>query len=265
MYSAPVLGWKYLQYYLTAHNGKGHGVHSPFVFRFITEVLNDDRQYYAYSIIEPLRAALKENSTVIEVPDLGAGSRNKLSQQRVIRDIARSSLKPKKFSQLLFRMVGYFQPASVLELGTSLGVTTAYLASASSAIPVTSMEGAPAVAEQALNVLSKAGISNVTIITGNFDDTLPQWLQQQASIDFAFIDGNHRYEPTMRYFQWLKEKVHSESVLIFDDIHWSTEMEQAWAAIQADAAVTLTIDLFFIGIVFFRPEQQQKEHFRIHF
>ena len=95
MYSAPVLGLKYLQYYLTAANGKGHGVHSPFVFRFITEVLNDDRSYYAYSIIEPLRESLHTNSTVIEVPDFGAGSRSKLSQQRVIRDIARSSLKPK--------------------------------------------------------------------------------------------------------------------------------------------------------------------------
>lgn len=265
MYSAPVLGWKYFQYYLTAANGKGHGVHSPFVFRFITDVLNDDRQYYAYSIIEPLRTALQNNTTNIEVPDFGAGSRNKLSQQRVIRDIARSSLKPKKFSQLLFRMVTYFQPASILELGTSLGITTAYLASANDQIPVTSMEGAPAVAEQALQVIAKAGISNVTVITGNFDDTLPLWLKQQAQIDFAFIDGNHRYEPTMRYFQCLKEKAHAHTVLIFDDIHWSAEMEQAWAAIQADPAVTLTIDLFFIGIVFFRPEQQQKEHFRIRF
>ena len=265
MYSAPVLGWKYFQYYLTAANGKGHGVHSPFVFRFIKEVMNDDRSYYAYSIIEPLRASLKTNTTVIEVPDFGAGSRNKLSQQRVIRDIARSSLKPKKFSQLLFRMVTYFQPASVLELGTSLGITTAYLASANNQVAVTSMEGAPAIAEQALEVIAKAGISNVTIITGNFDDTLPVWLKEQTQIDFAFIDGNHRYEPTMRYFQWLKEKAHDQTILIFDDIHWSAEMEQAWAAIQADPAVTLTIDLFFIGIVFFRPEQQQKAHFRIRF
>ncbi len=265
MYSAPVLGFKYLQYYLTAANGKGHGVHSPFVFRFITEVLNNDRSYYAYSIIEPLRTSLKTNTTIIEVPDFGAGSRNKLSQQRVIRDIARSSLKPKKFSQLLFRMVTYFQPTSVLELGTSLGITTAYLASANNQIPVTSIEGAPAIAEQALQVIAKAGISNVTVITGNFDDTLPLWLNQQTQIDFAFIDGNHRYEPTMRYFQLLKEKAHAETVLIFDDIHWSAEMEQAWAAIQADPAVTLTIDLFFIGLVFFRPEQQQKEHFRIRF
>jgi predicted O-methyltransferase YrrM len=265
MYSAPVLGWKYLQYFLTAANGKGHGVHSPFVFKFITEVLNDDRQYYTYSIVEPLREALKKNNTTIEVPDFGAGSRHQLSKQRKISEIAQSSLKPKKFSQLLFRMVAYFQPSGVLELGTSLGITTAYLASANPAIPVTSMEGAPAVAEQALKTLSDAGVSNLTIITGNFDDTLPIWLKQQAQIDFAFIDGNHRFEPTMRYFQWLKEKAHDQTVLIFDDIHWSAEMEQAWAEIQADPAVTLTIDLFFIGIVFFRPEQQQKAHFRIRF
>lgn len=265
MYSAPVLGWKYLQYYLTAHNGKGHGVHSPFVFRFITEVLNDDRRYYAYSIIEPLRRALKANKTWIELPHSSADRRRQFNSEKANCAIAPMVQVSPKLGQLLFRMVGFFQPASILELGSTLGITTAYLASANSTIPVTSMEDTEVLAAQALQVLRKAGVSNATLITGNIEQTLPTWLSSQKAIDFVFVTDSHSYASTMRYFYWLRERAHAQSVLVFNGIHRSAAMEQAWAHIQADSAVTLTIDLFFIGVVFFRPEQQQKEHFSIRF
>lgn len=265
MYSPFQLGLKYLRYWVTAGNGKGHGIHSPFVFEFITNVLNDDGVYYCYASIESLRAHLKADDTVLELEDFGAGSRVHASYKRKVADIAGSSIKSKKFAQLLFRMVNFYQPKNILELGTSLGITTCYLASANTAIPVITMEGAGAVANVAKKNFEQLGVENIQLIEGNFDVTLNEVLQQSSKIDFAFIDGNHRKEPTIQYFEQLLAHINEYSILIFDDVHWSKEMETAWEFIKAHEAVTLSVDLFFIGIVFFRIEQKVKQHFTIKF
>ncbi|MEP7320245.1 MAG: class I SAM-dependent methyltransferase [Panacibacter sp.] len=266
MYSRVQLALKYVRYWLTASNGKGHAIHSPFVFEFVTEVLNDDRYYYCYTTIEQLRENLKLNTTELVLEDYGAGSRVHASYNRKIGAIASSSLKPKKFAQLLFRMVNFYQPKNILELGTSLGITTSYLASADINIPVVTMEGAKAVASVARENFRKLQLGNIEIIEGNFDDTLPSVISRQnCSVDFAFIDGNHREEPTIRYFEQLLLNTNERSILVFDDIHWSSEMEAAWEYIKAHSSVTLTIDLFYIGIVFFRKEQKVKQHFCVRF
>ena len=265
MYSPFQLGARYLKYYITASNSKGHGMHSPFVFDFITKVLNDDRYFYAYSSIENLRQLLLLDQKELLIEDFGAGSRVKKENIRKICDIAKSSLKPKKFGQLLFRIVDHYSPGVILELGTSLGITTAYLASAKEGSSVTTMEGSKTVAAVARQNFGKLNLSNIEMIEGNFDETLSPIVNKLSSIDFAFVDGNHRYEPTVRYYKELRPAMHEYSVLIFDDIHWSKEMEQAWEAIKADDAVTLSIDLFFIGLVFFRKEQKIKQHFTIRF
>jgi predicted O-methyltransferase YrrM len=265
MYSTLQLGMRYLKYYLTASNGRGHGVHSPFVFRFITEVLNDDREFYAYQPIENLRQLLMHDNRELLVEDMGAGSREQKSNLRRVKDIAGSSLKPKKFGQLLFRIADHYAPSTILELGTSLGITTAYLASAKNNARVVTMEGATALAEQAQQNFNRLQLNNIQLVNGNFDNTLPATVESMGQVDLAFIDGNHRYEPTLRYYKELLPAVHEQTILIFDDIHWSREMEQAWEEIRKDERVTTSIDLFFIGLVFFRQENKVKQHFSIRF
>jgi predicted O-methyltransferase YrrM len=265
MYNSFTLAKKYLRYYLSASNGKGHGVHSPFVFNFIKFVLRDTRPYYCYGPVEHLRRALLKNNTVIEVQDFGAGSSVIKSNQRVVKAIAKSSLKPKKFAQLLFRMVNYFQPQNVVELGTSMGITTAYLASGNSNAPVYTCEGAKNIAAIAQENFNQIGLKNTILLQGDFAKTLPVLLQSLPAIDFAFIDGNHRKAPTLEYFEQLLEKTHAGSILVFDDIHWSSEMEAAWEIIRQHPAITLSIDLFFIGIVFFDTSFKVKQHFSIRF
>jgi len=265
MYSKWQMAKKYMLYRWHASNSKGHGVHSPFVFNFITQVLNDKRFFYCYETIETAREQLKQDKTLLTIEDFGAGSRIHSHTQRTVKDIATSSLKPKKYSQLLFRMVNYFKPATILELGTSLGITTSYLACGKEDAQVITLEGANAVATIARQHFQSLRLKNIQVVTGNFDDTLPGTLAQLSSIDFAFIDGNHRLQPTLDYFNQLLPKVHEYSVLIFDDIHWSQEMEEAWNTIKAHEQVRLTIDLFFIGIVFFRKENKVKQDFTIRF
>lgn len=265
MYSPLQLAARYARYYVTASNSKGHGMHSPFVFSFITQVMNDDRAFYAYRTIENLRQLLLIDQQTLLIQDFGAGSRVRKENTRKVCDIARASLKPKRFGQLLFRIVDHYSPANILELGTSLGITTAYMAAANEQSKVVTMEGAATVAAVARKNLAKLGLQNIRLVEGNFDETLAATVQQMGSIDLAFVDGNHRYEPTLRYFRELLPAMHEYSILIFDDIHWSKEMEQAWTEIQRDPAVTLSIDLFFIGLVFFRKEQKVKQHFTIRF
>ena len=265
MYSPFQLAVKYFKHWFSASNGKGHGMHSPFVFEFIAKVLNDKTVYPEYEKVEALRNILLDNSTVLEVEDFGAGSVIDKKSKRSISSIAKNAAKPKKFGQLLFRMVKYYQPAIILELGTSLGITTSYLSLAKPGAILITMEGSDEIANVGKQNFKALELKNVELIEGNFDNTLSSVVRGLSSIDFAFIDGNHRKEPTERYFKELLAKTNNDSILVFDDIHWSREMEAAWEIIKDHEAVRCSIDLFFIGIVFFRKEFKEKQHFVIRF
>ena len=265
MYSLVKIASKFIRYFLVASNGKGHGVHSPFVFDFIKNVLNDKRQFYAYESVEGIRKQMITDDSVLTIKDYGAGSIVSKSDQRKVNSIARASLKPAKYGQLLFRIANYYKSNNIVELGTSLGVTTAYLASANTNGKVITMEGADQVAKLARKNFEQLGLENIEMIEGNFDTTLNGALQNLPSVDLAFVDGNHRKQPTLNYFYQLLEKVNESSIFIFDDIHWSKTMEEAWHEISHHSSVTLSIDLFFIGLVFFRPEQKKQQHFTIRF
>jgi predicted O-methyltransferase YrrM len=240
-------------------------MHSPFVFEFITKILNDQQHYPAYDTVETLRKRLLNDQRILSVHDFGAGSATGASKQRSIASIAKNAAKPTPLGQLLFRMARHYQPANIIELGTSLGITTSYLSLACPEAGITTMEGSGEIAAAAQQNFNDLQLQNITIREGNFDDTLPAVIKQLPAIDFAFVDGNHRREPTERYFRQLLPQTHNDSVLVFDDIHWSRDMEDAWASISGDAAVRCSIDLFFIGIIFFRQEFREKQHFSIRF
>jgi len=265
MYSKFQLAKKYLHYYFTASNGKGHGIHSPFVFDFIINVLNDKKQYDCYTAIEKRRQELLNDTTVIEVEDFGAGSAVIKTNSRVVKNIAQSSLKPKKFSQLLYRMVQYYQPKTIVELGTSFGITTAYLAAGNGNTKVYTCEGAKNIAAIAIQTFTNLHQKNIIVTEGDFSKTLSPLLRQLKNVDLAFADGNHRKLPTLDYFNQLLKVSSPSTILIFDDIHWSAEMEAAWEEIKQHPAVTLTIDLFFVGIVTLNKDIKVKQHFEVRF
>jgi predicted O-methyltransferase YrrM len=272
MYSRFKLAFKYLHYYLTSSNGKGYGIHSPFIFHFITKILNDKHHYPEYGTVENLRQKLLKNQTLLTIEDFGAGSAVNKTNQRTVATIAKNVTKPKKYGQLLFRMVKEYKPKTILELGTSLGITTSYLAIANPDTNVTTIEGAKevaAIAEENFRTLNLQNLpdqqAGIELVKRNFDDSLSSVIYYLSSINFVFIDGNHRREPTERYFRQLLAKADNDSIFIFDDIHWSKEMEQAWETIKCHEAVRCSIDLFFIGIIFFKQELKEKQHFVIRF
>ena len=196
----------------------------------------------------------------ILVHDFGTGGNKTHEKKLSLQFIAKNYVKPAKYGQLLFRLVNKFRPAQILELGTSLGITTMYLASADSKANVTTIEGCVNTAATAKENFETAGIKNIKQVTGEFSEVLPEVLKNIPQLDFVYFDGNHRKEATLLYFNQCLPKHSEHSVFVFDDIHWSSEMQQAWKIIQQHEAVTLTIDLFFIGIVFFR-KGIPKQHF----
>jgi predicted O-methyltransferase YrrM len=254
--------FNYITYRLKSTNE--HGVHSPFVYDLLTNVIYNRTDYYAYQKIETLRAHLYLSEQKINCIDLGAGAiRNSISQKQV-KHIAKHSAKSAKHAQLLFRLVNHFQPAIVLELGTSLGISTAYMASPNSKTQLITIEGCPEIATLAQQNIKQFELKNVEYIVGNFDDVLPAILTRTEKVDFVFFDGNHRKQATLNYFYQCLLKAHEGSIFVFDDIYWSEEMKEAWNEIKNNDQVTVTIDLFFMGIIFFRKEQV-KQHFVIKF
>jgi predicted O-methyltransferase YrrM len=239
-----------------------HGVHSPFAFRLIDKVIYDFHAKPEYDKIEALRMNLLRDERVISIKDLGAGSHLNNNKQKAVRTLAKNALKPAKLAQLIHRLAADQSPDNIIELGTCLGLTTAYLAAAIPNGQVISIEGCPETAAIAEENLSELGITNTGVLVGNFDTVLPNVIDLHPKIEFVFIDGNHRKEATLNYFRWCLPKLSENSLMIFDDIYWSSGMKEAWNEIKAHPNVTVTIDLFWIGLVFVR-KGQAKEHFKI--
>lgn len=262
------MDWKQriVSYAKYKYRAKSHQrIHSPFVFNLLDDVFytNSQIDQKASSKLEKRRAELLKSSETIQVTDLGAGAHKWKSNQRKISSIAKNSLKRKKYALLIHKIAHHFQPQTTLELGTSLGITTAYISQGFRNGQVITVEGCPNIAQLAQKTFQSVQANNIQQLIGNFNEVLPKFLSTNPKLDLVFIDGNHAYEPTLNYFNQTLQHTHNETVFIFDDIHWSTDMEKAWEAIKQHPKVSLTIDIYEMGLVFIREENKAPEHFVI--
>ncbi|MEY8848333.1 O-methyltransferase [Psychroserpens sp. XS_ASV72] len=237
-----------------------HGVHSPFVFDLVTKCFYDKTHYKVYNKLASYRSSLLKSNSKIEITDYGSGSRVFKTNLRSISALAKTSGTTLKRAKLLFRIVKYFEPQQSLELGTSLGIATHAMALGNTDNSIISIEGCSNLSNFTKHQLLNANIENVVIKTGHISEIIPK-LKPHA-YDLVFVDANHTKEATLDYFDFLIKKAHNDSVFIFDDIHWSKGMLEAWEVIKKHPKVTVTIDTFFWGFVFFRKEQA-KENFTI--
>jgi len=236
-------------------------IHSPFVYDFLTKVVRDKKFDGEYQKVKDLRAELRRNNQIINIEDFGAGTRDKSAMriQRSIAEIARRTSVKDKFAKMLFRSIRFFQPKTILEFGTSLGISSALFALAAPKAKIYTMEGSAEILHAAEKNFKKLKLSNIQTIKGNFDDILPEKLEELKKLDFVFFDGNHQREPTIAYFEKCLPYKHNDSIFIFDDIHWSSGMQEAWEYIKAHPETIVSIDLFFMGIVFFKKELSRQE------
>lgn len=239
-----------------------HGVHSPFVFNLVTKCFYDKKNYAEYAILKSYRNSLLSNKETIEVTDFGAGSRVFKSNIRVINQIADNAGISAKRAELLFRITNYFKPGNILEIGTSLGLAASALSLGNPKAKITTLEGCANTLSVAKNQFKKFNFDNIKAEVTEFSGYLKTFDFRLSTFDLIYFDGNHSKKATLEYFELLLPTITNESVWIFDDIHWSKDMEEAWAIIKDHSQVTVTIDTFQWGIVFFRQEQL-KEHFVI--
>lgn len=239
-----------------------HGVHSPFVFDLITKCFYDKTKYPEYNILKEYRNSLLENKNTIEVTDFGAGSRVFKSNTRQISKIAKTAGITSKRAELLFRIVKYFQPESILEIGTSLGLATSALSLGHSKSKIITLEGCSNTISIAKEQLQLQNLNNIKFINTEFSSYLKSLNLKSEIYNLIYFDGNHSKKATLDYFELLLPTITNDSIWIFDDIHWSLDMEEAWEIIKNHPKVKVTIDTFQWGIVFFRAEQE-KEHFVI--
>ncbi len=250
--------YAWLKHYFTAINTLGNGVHSPHLYYLVNMLFYDKNTYYCFHDIEKQRKRLNNYHKEIHVTDFGTGK----SGNRRISQIARTSLSTPTEAQLLFRLVNHIKPQHIIELGTSLGITTSYIAKAIPQSTIYTLEGSPEIAQEANKTFAKLKLNNIQQIVGNIDKTLDNVLSKLGTIDFAFLDANHTEEATWRYFNLIAQRCTQDSVVVLDDIHYSPDMHKAWQRIQQDKRVSCTMDLYSMGIVFF-DKQYLHKHYRL--
>mgnify|MGYP005666551659 CR=1 FL=1 len=249
---------QYIKFLLKSTNQ--HGVHSPFVYNFVTKCLYDKRRYEAYSDLKNYRNALKTSKVELEITDLGEGSKTLGNEVRKVSQMVSTSSSTKKEARLLYRVAKYFKLSSVLELGTSLGMGTYAFALANENSKIITVEGCKNTSNFTKSQFENLDVNNTNFNIGAFTSKIKKL--DQTHFDCIYFDGHHNKEATIQYFEALLPKAHNDSIFIFDDIYWSKEMTEAWEYIMSHNAVTVTVDCFHLGFVFFRKEQA-KEHFKI--
>lgn len=253
---------QYLSYKIFGPHAKGHGIHSPFVFDFIINVLNNDYVNDDIIEIEKYRKKILRNKDVIDIEDFGAGSKKRAANIGKIIKIA--SVNP-KFGRLLYRIVRYYNPEIIVELGTLAGIGTLYLSKSAKSSNVYTIEGDPYFANKFKEEILHNNIQNITVINDVFKNAIPSLKDKFTDKTALFyIDGNHKKENTLSYFSFFAENIHENSIIIIDDIRWSAGMTEAWEIIKNDEKAIITIDLFFMGIIFFR-KNIKKQNFLIRF
>jgi len=241
--------YSYLKYLFTAKNADK--IHSPFVFDWYYHHLNPSKIYYAFKEINDLRNNLENDKRMVEISNLGAKS-SAIRQNTKLSQIAKNNSIPHRYGRILFEIAQRSAANYILEIGTCIGLSSLYLAKGNSQSKLITLEGHAPYANIAREVFKVAQANNIELIQGDFETKLPAVLQKLKRLDLVFFDGNHRYMPTISYFEQCLKLKHEQSIFIFDDIHWSKEMEKAWEEIKRHPDVSITLDFFRLGVVFFR-------------
>ncbi|RLD45135.1 MAG: SAM-dependent methyltransferase [Bacteroidetes bacterium] len=229
-------------------------IHSPFVFELLNKVLRDKTEYDDYALIDKIKREQSAREDIMETVDFGASAGESAYKTMMLRKgiIVKQRTAQKSQLELLYRLSKFLKPEVILELGTAAGISASYLKKGNPSSKLITLEGCANLADLAEDTFKKLNLKDIEVISGNFDVTLNEVIANEKRLDLVFFDGNHRKEPTLKYFNSCLKLANENTLFIFDDIHWSSGMEEAWEAIKANPEVSITIDLFWMGLVFFK-------------
>ncbi|MCW3786037.1 O-methyltransferase [Plebeiibacterium sediminum] len=250
----------YINYRRKAKYKKGHRIHPPFAFDIVRHDFYENDSYYHFDLINKIRKDLLEDRRKVDVNDLGAGSKKFSNKLRRISSLVKYNATPRMQGELISRLIARFKPQNIIELGTSLGLGTLYLAMPNSRASVFTVEGCSNIAAVAENTFKKAQATNIRLLNDSFENALPKLLSEMDQVDMVYFDGNHSYDATISYFNMCLAKASDSALFIFDDIHWSKGMEQAWNEIIDNNKVSVSFDLFRFGIAIINKDVL-KQHY----
>ncbi len=209
---------------------------------------------------------LSKDSTVLKVKDEGAGSKILREDKRVVSEIYKSSASSLKYCSLYQKVIKKFKINSVLELGTSLGISTLSFALARDGVRVTTIEACPQTLRYTRSNFNNLGLNNVEFINNTFDSVFDNEILKGRSFDMIFLDGNHQYRSTLNYYHYINENLSAgQCIYLFDDINWTIEMYRAWKEISAMNRKYLRINTGRQGIVFRAFDEFLDKEFPINF
>jgi len=195
-----------------------------------------------------IRCALSKRDFTFEATDLGAGNSDGKSNYKKISKIVHRETLPFSAALIMSVWAKKKKAKKILELGTSLGLTTSVLAAITNA-EITSIEGDPVLQRFARFTARKTGVEDkIHFILGDFDHYLEK-LMQSTQFDIIFVDGNHTYQATMRYFRIISRLQPSGTIVIFDDINWSEGMRKAWKEIKNSSETKVIFNFVRTGII----------------
>ena len=250
------IGFEFIKYSLIA---KGrHGIHSPFVYNLCDQVLRKPISEEVKSRQNRLFKALKNDATIINFQEFGAGSKH-LKKQRSVKQIVSTNSTKNKYGNLLFRLMEGYKPRNVLEFGTSIGCGTLQLHWGNPKAKISTIEACKETYEFAKNTIEQFQISNqINLINSTFNDYLEE--KDLEKFDLVFIDGHHDGKCLIDYLKKLEKHTHNDTIFILDDIRWSMDMFNAWNTLVNDEQYHLSIDFFKMGLLI-RQSNKRKEHF----
>ncbi|MDI1353540.1 MAG: class I SAM-dependent methyltransferase [bacterium] len=255
---------QFLRHFFTAKR-RGHGVHSPFAYRLCEEVLYSKDVFYDFAVLQQIREELLHDKQLLEVDDYGAGSKTFNGKKRLVKNIVKKGISTRRQSEFIYRLINFLNSKNCLEIGTSLGLNALYMAKANQAGRVTTVEGSYVLWKFAVDLGSRYHTPTINYLHGTFDAILPELLNSSVPFDFIYIDGNHTYEATLRYFKMGLLKNSESSVFMIDDVYWSPDMTKAWNEIKSNPLVSMSIDCFYFGLVFFNREIKEKVDLTLYF
>jgi len=239
--------------------------HSPFLFDLFTYCCDERNGSTTFKQIEKQRKALIASEEMISRKDFGAGSvllDNAATGS--ISAIAKNALSMPFQCRFLFRLAAFMKPGHILEFGTSLGISTSYLSSGAPYALIHTVEGDPEIAKRAAIVFNELGLKNIELHTTSFDQYIFKTASGKETPDLLFLDGHHTAYALLSYFTSLKERLHPNTIIVVDDIHWSKDMNSGWKKLIALPEVTQSVNCFHFGLLFFRPDFLNRENHEIY-
>jgi predicted O-methyltransferase YrrM len=251
---------KYFQFYLKA--GNAYSIHSPFVYSLYTEVLRpvsfvlDQKLFLAENLLHQLYVNKKSFSAT------DTGEQSRTGRALTVGKKAKSVSQNSKGGRILYRLVKKFQPEVIVELGTGAGASSLYMSCASPSAQICTIEGNTSMAVIAKELFQQYGNENIHFFEGLFDDVLPTVFEKTPHIDIAFIDGDHKGESLLRYYEMLLPFMKDNSIIVLHDIYWSDDMNETWKKLISRPEVHVSVDIFHFGLLFFN-KAQPKQHFQL--